>query len=388
MDPRFPAMLLLPLLLLPLVDPIAAQSAPVPGAGANPEPTVLFLTGIVDEGIDGSSGNTLGDTLAGTDQSVTLLPLVGGSIQLPGVGQQEATWDSTEPWPEDHELLADVRVDVWIQGVAKLRVELYDVAPDGAVRLLGEDVRTVSRQETAPILATFELATEGEVMQQYHGLRLLVAIDDLTSIVTLHYDAADTPAAVTLTHAPLDSDKDGIRDREERALGTDPLDPKDPDDRISDSDRDGLSDTRERSLGTNPDNPDSDGDGWSDGAEVVLGTNPLDGADLPTDTDADGLADAWERRHFGDLSANADGDPDGDGLVNMLEQQYGTNPRDADSDDDGTDDGMEVAQGRDPRDAVDRSDPEPRVVELVAGILLALATISFATVGLLRRHAL
>jgi hypothetical protein len=44
-----------------------------------------------------------------------------------------------------------------------------------------------------------------------------------------------------------------------------------------DSDRDGLSDRAERIIGTDPNNPDTDGDGISDGAEVRQGTNPLDG---------------------------------------------------------------------------------------------------------------
>jgi len=43
-----------------------------------------------------------------------------------------------------------------------------------------------------------------------------------------------------------------------------------------DSDNDGLSDKEENQLGTDPNNPDSDGDGIKDGQEVLDGTNPLD----------------------------------------------------------------------------------------------------------------
>jgi len=43
-----------------------------------------------------------------------------------------------------------------------------------------------------------------------------------------------------------------------------------------DSDQDGLSDKKEAELGTDPNNPDSDGDGITDGQEVLDGTNPLD----------------------------------------------------------------------------------------------------------------
>jgi len=226
------------------------------------------------------------------------------------------------------------------------------------------------------------------VMEERHGLRLRVAIDSITSAVTLHYDAADTPASLSLTHEPLDSDDDGISDRLERALGTDPLDPTDPDDRVGDSDGDGLSDDREAALGTDPLDPDSDGDGWSDGAEVRLGTDPTDPGGFPVDSDGDGLADAWERKHFDGLSGGPGDDPDDDGLTNLQEQQHGTDPTDADTDNDGTDDGAEVAQGRDPLRAANDDRPEPSLLELGAGLLLAIATAGLATVGLLRRHAL
>ena len=42
-----------------------------------------------------------------------------------------------------------------------------------------------------------------------------------------------------------------------------------------DSDQDGLSDKDELTYGTDPKNPDSDGDGYSDGAEIKSGYNPL-----------------------------------------------------------------------------------------------------------------
>jgi len=49
------------------------------------------------------------------------------------------------------------------------------------------------------------------------------------------------------------------------------------------------------------------------------------------DTDGDGLPDDWERLQFGDLSATASGDPDGDGASNSAEFTAGTDPRSASS---------------------------------------------------------
>ncbi|NCG17494.1 MAG: hypothetical protein GWP91_00575, partial [Rhodobacterales bacterium] len=57
------------------------------------------------------------------------------------------------------------------------------------------------------------------------------------------------------------------------------------------------------------------------------------------DSDADGLADGWERLWFADLSGTATDDPDADGLDNAAEFAAHTNPSSADTDNDGiTDD--------------------------------------------------
>ena len=45
------------------------------------------------------------------------------------------------------------------------------------------------------------------------------------------------------------------------------------------------------------------------------------------DADADGLRDAWETGHFGNLDETGDGDPDADGLTNLHEQSGGTDPK-------------------------------------------------------------
>jgi len=81
----------------------------------------------------------------------------------------------------------------------------------------------------------------------------------------------------------IDSDGDGLLDRDEALLGTDPYDP--------DTDKDGLSDGDEHfKHKTDPLNPDSDFDGLTDGAEVLTyGSDPLD-----PDTDKGGVSDGHE----------------------------------------------------------------------------------------------
>lgn len=69
---------------------------------------------------------------------------------------------------------------------------------------------------------------------------------------------------------------------------------------------------------------------------LAIGTGGINGQEVNAgDTDRDGLPDAWEQLHFGNLSAKLGDDPDGDTLDNRFEFEIGTNPRLADSDKDG-----------------------------------------------------
>jgi len=63
-----------------------------------------------------------------------------------------------------------------------------------------------------------------------------------------------------------DSDGDGLTNRQEIILGTDPY--------SADTDRDGVSDLQEVVLGTDPTSPDTDRDGITDGNELRHGTAP------------------------------------------------------------------------------------------------------------------
>ena len=45
-----------------------------------------------------------------------------------------------------------------------------------------------------------------------------------------------------------------------------------------------------------------------------------------TDSDLNGLPDAWERQHFGFIGVNPNADPDHDGLTNQQEYAFGLDP--------------------------------------------------------------
>ncbi len=57
-----------------------------------------------------------------------------------------------------------------------------------------------------------------------------------------------------------------------------------------------------------------------------VASNGLSFSVAGTDSDGDGLADAWEIQYFGNLNQTANGDPDGDGITNLQEFQQGRNP--------------------------------------------------------------
>lgn len=153
-----------------------------------------------------------------------------------------------------------------------------------------------------------------------------------------------------------DTDLDGLNDGEEQAAGTDPNDP--------DTDGDGLLDGDEVDAGSDPNDPDSDNDGLNDGDEIAAGTDPNN-----PDSDGDGLNDGDE------IDAGANplvADTDGDGATDGEEAAAGSDPTDRDSDDDGLTDGEELANGFDPTDPNDADqdadgDGVSNLDEIVAG---------------------
>ncbi len=97
---------------------------------------------------------------------------------------------------------------------------------------------------------------------------------------------------------------------------------------LVDSDGDGVPDRDEIALGLNPTNPDTDGDGLGDGVELKMGLDPLTpnlitGCSPFRDADGDRLNDCEERVLGTDACM---GDTDGDGPNDLVEFLSGTNP--------------------------------------------------------------
>ena len=136
--------------------------------------------------------------------------------------------------------------------------------------------------------------------------------------------------------ANADPDMDGLINKVEKELGTDP--------KKADTDGDGLNDGAEvNQYKTYPLKADSDGDGLNDGAEVnQYKTDPA-----KADSDGDGLNDGAEVNQYKTYPLKADSD--GDGLNDGAEvNQYKTDPLKEDSDADGLNDGAEVQYKSDP----------------------------------------
>ncbi len=151
-------------------------------------------------------------------------------------------------------------------------------------------------------------------------------------------------------NANLDTDSDGLTDLQEQLHGTNP--------RETDTDGDLLPDYSELNEShTDPTKTDTDGDGLLDKAELDDGLDPL-----RVDSDRDGMPDGWETLYeLNALSASgadgANGDLDGDGVLNIDEYRNNCNPRARDTDGDGVNDNAEITNCSNPADASDGGNP-------------------------------
>ncbi len=121
---------------------------------------------------------------------------------------------------------------------------------------------------------------------------------------------------------------------------------------------------------TDPLNADTDGDGLPDGWELHHGFNPLSTREIYTnsykwvyDADSDGLTNLQEFQYGTDPRSP---DVDGDGLWDIEEISAGTNPYDPDSDGDGINDGDEILlYGTDPNNSDTDGDGVPDGEEII-----------------------
>ena len=152
-------------------------------------------------------------------------------------------------------------------------------------------------------------------------------------------DGANYVLHVSLQNAQLDTDKDGIPDYWEEQFA---LDINDPLDANLDGDEDGLTNLLEFQNASDPTKADTDEDGLTDGDEVFTHqTSPSS-----SDSDDDGLSDSVEIQQYGSDPNLSDSDSDGlnDGDEVNIHQ---TNLLLADSDGDGLNDGFEIQYGFD-----------------------------------------
>jgi len=133
------------------------------------------------------------------------------------------------------------------------------------------------------------------------------------------YSDPSEKVVVFLEGSSTDTDGDGMPNSWETANGFNPFDPSDAD---GDADQDGLSNRQEASLGTDPRDPDTDRDGVSDSQEAQEGLDPLDpGDNIP-------VADAGpdQTRNPGvtiRLDGSGSWDPNGDPLAYLWKQESG-----------------------------------------------------------------
>jgi hypothetical protein len=161
-----------------------------------------------------------------------------------------------------------------------------------------------------------------------------------------------------------DNDNDGLLNIQEQHAGTDPYN--------SDTDADGLGDAFEVQYGFDPlvDSPDAyaldtDSDGLSNQQEIDAGTDPG-----LADSDSDGLGDFQEV--FVTITDPVDQDTDNDGLLDDFEITLGTDPKNNDSDFDGINDRQELDNSLDPLSSDSDGDGMPDGYEYSYGLISSL----------------
>jgi hypothetical protein len=172
------------------------------------------------------------------------------------------------------------------------------------------------------------------------------------------------------TQKTKDSDQDGVPDYIDKCPDTSVDERQDVDadgcgPSQRDKDKDGIPDINDKCPNT-PSGEQADSNGCSDSQRFSCN---------------DAIPDSWRKKYFGAVKCDGDGaadaDPDKDGLTNLQEFNYGTNPNLSDTDGDGFTDGQEVKAGTNPLDAasIPTELKTAPLILLIIGILLVLAGI-------------
>ena len=120
-----------------------------------------------------------------------------------------------------------------------------------------------------------------------------------------------------------DTDKDGMPDDWETAMGLDPTVAN----AEGDPDQDGLSNIQEYNAGSHPKQNESFGKNIFQSPLYLLDTDAYP-AGFEIDTDQDGMPDWWEAKYgLSTIVPDGELDPDGDSLTNLQEYLLGGNPR-------------------------------------------------------------
>lgn len=309
------------------------------------------------------------------------------------IGRVAGTEYSTTIAPIDYRfVLSPLSFDTWnpfaYVGIGALNYQVEQIPPQASAT-----AKLKGWTGVIPGGVGLQFALNNHVSFEVSGGFNYTLNDELNAVVADKKDAYwNFLIGLTATgeSGDADPDGDGLTNREEKQLGTNP--------RAADTDGDGLSDGDEvKKDSTNPLKADSDGDGLSDGDEILkYHTDPM-----KADTDGDGLNDGDEILTYktDPLKADTDGDgssdgdeilkdktdplrvdTDGDGLNDGDEvTKYKTDPTKADTDGGSVSDGAEVVRGSDPLNPADDVPPKKEELKVEVGKAIVLEGIVFAT---------